>query len=65
MNFGIQSIVVKELKREVVIAPAGGPSHGRGMVQGIKVAGLFFFSATLGNDPVINFASNDTKEQAR
>jgi ABC-type nitrate/sulfonate/bicarbonate transport system substrate-binding protein len=53
------------LKREVVIAPPGGPSHGKGMVQAIKAGGLIFFSAIRGNDPVANFESNDTKEQAR
>jgi 2-iminobutanoate/2-iminopropanoate deaminase len=52
------------VKREVVIAPPGGPSHGKGMVQG-KAGGLIFFSAIRGNDPVPNFESNDTKEQAR
>ena len=52
-------------KREVVIAPPGGPSHGKGMVQGIKAGGLIFFSAIRGNDPVTNFESDDTKEQAR
>lgn len=53
------------LKREVVIAPAGGPSHGKGMVQGIKAGGFIFFSAIRGNDPVANYESNDTKEQTR
>ncbi len=53
------------VKREVMIAPAGGPSHGKGMVQGIKAGGLIFFSAIRGNDPVTNFESNDTQEQAR
>ena len=53
------------IKREVVIAPAGGPSHGKGMVQGIKAGGFIFFSAIRGNDPVTNYESNDTKEQAR
>jgi len=31
------------IKREVVIAPAGGPSYGKGMVQGIKAGGFIFF----------------------
>jgi 2-iminobutanoate/2-iminopropanoate deaminase len=53
------------IKREVVIAPAGGPSHGKGMVQGIKAGGFIFFSAARGNDPVTNYESNDTKKQAR
>jgi 2-iminobutanoate/2-iminopropanoate deaminase len=53
------------VKREVVMAPPGGPSHGKGMVQGIKAGGLIFFSAIRGNDPVANFESNDTEEQAR
>ena len=52
-------------KREVVVAPPGGPSHGKGIVQGIKAAGPIFFSAIRGNDPVANFESEDTKEQAR
>jgi 2-iminobutanoate/2-iminopropanoate deaminase len=52
-------------KREVVMAPPGGPSHGKGMVQGIKAGGLIFFSAIRGNDPITNKESDDTKEQAR
>jgi 2-iminobutanoate/2-iminopropanoate deaminase len=53
------------IKREVVMAPAGGPSHGKGMVQGIKAGGFIFFSAIRGNHPVTNHESSDTKEQAR
>jgi 2-iminobutanoate/2-iminopropanoate deaminase len=53
------------IKRETIIAPAGGPSHGQGMVQGIKAGGFIFFSAIRGNHPVTNYESNDTKEQAR
>jgi enamine deaminase RidA (YjgF/YER057c/UK114 family) len=53
------------IKREVVMAPAGGPSHGKGMVQGIKAGGFIFFSAIRGNHPVTNYESSDTKDQAR
>ena len=50
------------IKREVLIALAGGPSHGKGMVQGIKAGGFIFFSAIRGNHPVTNYESSDTKE---
>jgi 2-iminobutanoate/2-iminopropanoate deaminase len=53
------------IKREVVIAPAGGPSYGKGMVQGIKAGDFIFFSAIRGNPPVTNYESSDTREQAR
>jgi len=28
-------------QREAVIAPPGGPSHGKGTVQGIKAGAIF------------------------
>lgn len=34
-------MVNDQVKKQVVIAPSGGPTHGKGMVQGIKPAGLF------------------------
>jgi 2-iminobutanoate/2-iminopropanoate deaminase len=54
-----------EVRKTVVIAPPGGPSHEKGMVQGVKAGGFIFFSAIRGNDPVTVKESDDTREQAR
>ena len=40
-----------EVKKEVVIAPPGGPRTAKGWCRGLKPAALFFFSAIRGNDP--------------
>jgi hypothetical protein len=50
------------IKREVVIAPSGGPSHGKGMVQGIKAGGFIFFSAIRVNHPVTIYESSEHQE---
>ncbi|HVO92242.1 MAG TPA: hypothetical protein VMT22_05345 [Terriglobales bacterium] len=53
------------VKKEVIIAPPGGPSHGKGMVQGVKAGGFIFFSAIRGNNPMTGKESDDTQEQER
>jgi 2-iminobutanoate/2-iminopropanoate deaminase len=58
-------MVNDQVKEQVVIAPSGGPTHGKGMAQEIKVGGFTFFSAIRGNDPVTGKESDDTQEQAR
>lgn len=53
------------MQREVLVSKPGGPRHGKGMVPGIRAAGLLFFSAIRGNDPSTGEWSDDTAVQAR
>lgn len=55
----------KGAKKEIIISPPGGPTHGSGMVPGTKAGGFIFFSAIRGIDPITGKASDDTTEQAR
>ncbi len=51
--------------KETIVSPPGGPTHGRGMVPGVKAGGFLFFSAIRGNNPGTGKMSEDTSEQAR
>ena len=53
------------IKREVVISPSAGPSHGKGTVHDSKASGFIFFSAIRRNHPMTNYESSSTEEQAR
>lgn len=51
--------------REPITPPEGGSGHGPGLVAGVKLGGLLFFSAIRGNGPRGTEMSDDTREQAR
>lgn len=54
------------MPREIIHAAPGGPSHGPGMVAGVRAGGFMYFSAIRGygaDGP--SSISPDTEEQAR
>lgn len=51
--------------KEIVVSPPGGPTHGKGMVPGVKAGGFIFLSAIRGRNSETGEMSDDTKEQAR
>jgi 2-iminobutanoate/2-iminopropanoate deaminase len=53
------------MAKEAIVSPPGGPTHGPGMVPGIKAGGFIFFSAIRGSRPGTRELSDDTREQAR
>lgn len=48
--------------RETIHPKPGGSSHGPGMVPGVKIGGMLFFSAVRGGGPDRTM-SHDTREQ--
>jgi 2-iminobutanoate/2-iminopropanoate deaminase len=53
------------MRREKIVSPPEGPTHGKGMVPGIRAGGLIFLSAIRGRDPQGKGWSQDTAVQAR
>jgi len=54
------------MPQETIHAAPGGPSHGQGMVAGVRAGGFLFFSAIRGYGPGgPSTISSDTEEQAR
>jgi 2-iminobutanoate/2-iminopropanoate deaminase len=51
--------------KETIASPPGGPTHGKGMVPGVKAGGFIFLSAIRGRNSETGEMSEDTKEQAR
>ena len=49
-------------ERQTIHPKPGGSRHGKGMVPGVKIGGLLFFSAVRGGDADRNM-SHDTREQ--
>ena len=53
------------MDRATLHSPPGGPTHGQGMVPGVRAGGFIFFSAIRGAHPTTREVSDDTAEQAR
>src|SRR5688500_4255229 len=54
------------MPKEIIHAAPGGPSHGAGMVAGVKAGGFLYFSAIRGyGSGGPRSISSDTKEQTR